>query len=35
MNQMGIMAVNGQIASDNVILSQGDKVDLYPLLDGG
>jgi hypothetical protein len=35
MNQIGIMAVNGQIASDNVILSQGDKIDLYPLLDGG
>ena len=35
MNQIGIMALNGQIASENVTLSQGDKIDLYPLLDGG
>jgi hypothetical protein len=34
-NQIGIMAVNGQIASENVVLSQGDKIDLYALLDGG
>lgn len=35
MNQVGLIAVNGQIASKNVILSQGDKIDLYALLDGG
>ena len=35
MNQIGIMAVNGEIACPNAILSQGDKIDLYALLDGG
>ena len=35
MNQIGLMAVNGQIASKNVILSQGDRIELYALLDGG
>jgi hypothetical protein len=35
MNQVGLIAVNGQIASENVILSHGDKIDLYALLDGG
>lgn len=35
LNQIGIMAVNGQIASNTVVLSQGDKIDLYGLLDGG
>jgi hypothetical protein len=35
MSQVGLIAVNGQIASENVILSHGDKIDLFALLDGG
>jgi len=34
-NQIGMIAVNGQIASENTLLSEGDKIDLYPLLEGG
>jgi sulfur carrier protein ThiS len=34
-NQVGILAVNGKPANEDVILSQGDRVDLYALLDGG
>ena len=35
LEQLGLIAVNGQIASENVVLSHGDKIDLYALLDGG
>ena len=34
-NQIGMIALNGQIASESTVLSEGDKIDLYPLLDGG
>jgi sulfur carrier protein ThiS len=34
-NQLGIVAVNGKKASENTILAEGDKIDLYALLDGG
>jgi molybdopterin converting factor small subunit len=34
-NQIGMIALNGQIASENTVLSEGDRIDLYPLLDGG
>ena len=33
-DQLGIMAVNGEAAKKNLVLSPGDKVDLYALLDG-
>jgi sulfur carrier protein ThiS len=34
-NQIGILAVNGKPANEDAILSEGDRVDLYALLDGG
>ena len=34
-NQLGIMAVNGEVAKKNLVLSQGDQIDLYALIDGG
>ena len=34
-NQLGLMAVNGGIAKENLVLSPGDKIDLYALIDGG
>lgn len=34
-NQAGIFAVNGKPANEDTILSQGDRIDLYALLDGG
>ena len=34
-NQLGISAVNGQLAKENLVLAPGDKIDLYALLDGG
>jgi len=34
-NQVGIFAVNGKPANEDTILSQGDRIDLYALLDGG
>lgn len=33
--QIGIMAVNGKIAQEDTVLLEGDKIDLYSLLDGG
>ena len=34
-NQLGIMAVNGEVSQKNLVLAPGDKIDLYALLDGG
>ncbi len=34
-NQLGLMAVNGVVAKENLILSPGDRIDLYVLIDGG
>ncbi len=34
-NELGIMAVNGEVASKDFVLSEGDKIDLYGLIDGG
>lgn len=34
-NQMGIMAVNSRLAAPEMILSDGDQVDLYALFEGG
>jgi molybdopterin converting factor small subunit len=33
--QIGIMAVNGKIAQEDTVLLEGDKIDLYSLLNGG
>ena len=33
--QIGIMAVNGRVAREDTVLFEGDKIDLYSLLDGG
>lgn len=33
--QVGILAVNGKVASEATTLSEGDRIDLYALLDGG
>jgi len=35
MKQIGIIAVNGKIAYETTALSEGDRIDLYPLLEGG
>lgn len=34
-DQIGVMAVNGTLASENTILSSGDMIEFYPLLEGG
>ena len=34
-DQIGVMAVNGKLASAETILLSGDSVDFYPLLEGG
>ena len=34
-DQIGVMAVNGALASEGTVLSPGDAVELYPLLEGG
>jgi sulfur carrier protein ThiS len=34
-NQLGITAINGKVAQAHVVLSQGDRVDLYALIEGG
>jgi sulfur carrier protein ThiS len=32
---IGVMAVNGEVAIEECRLSSGDKIDIYPLLEGG
>lgn len=32
---IGIIAVNGKITQEDTVLLEGDKIDLYSLLDGG
>ena len=34
-DQIGVTALNGKLASGETILSSGDAIDFYPLLDGG
>jgi hypothetical protein len=34
-NQLGISAVNGQLAKENLILSGEDKIDFFALIEGG
>jgi len=34
-DQMGIMAVNGHLARKDRVLSPGDRIDFYALIDGG
>lgn len=34
-DQIGVMAVNGKLASAETVLLPGDLIDFYPLLDGG
>ena len=34
-DEIGVMAVNGELASEETVLSPGDAIDLYPLLEGG
>ncbi len=33
--RIGVMAVNGKIAQENAVLLDGDRIDLYSLLEGG
>ncbi len=35
MNQLGISAVNGQIARENSVLAEADKIDFFALIEGG
>ena len=35
LDQIGVMAVNGKLASGKTILSQRDLIAVYPLLEGG
>ena len=34
-DQIGIMAVGGMLASEETLLLPGDSIDIYPLLEGG
>ena len=34
-DEIGVMAVNGELASEERVLSPGDAIDFYPLLEGG
>lgn len=34
-NQLGISAVNGELAKENLVLSEEDKIDFYALIEGG
>jgi hypothetical protein len=34
-DQIGVMAVNGKLASPETLLFSEDAIDFYPLLDGG
>ena len=34
-DQIGVIAVNGKLASAETRLSPGDSIDFYPLLEGG
>ena len=34
-NQLGISAVNGQLAKENLVLSGEDKIDFFALIEGG
>ena len=35
MNQLGISAVNGQLAKVNLLLADEDKIDFFALIEGG
>lgn len=34
-DQLGITAVNGKVAQPHAVLSQGDRIDLFALIEGG
>jgi sulfur carrier protein ThiS len=34
-DELGIMAVNGEVAPKDLVLSEGDKIDFYALIEGG
>lgn len=34
-DQIGVMAVRGKLASEETLLLPGDSIDFYPLLEGG
>jgi hypothetical protein len=34
-DEVGVMAVNGRVAKEDIALSEGDEIDLHALLDGG
>ena len=34
-NQLGISAVNGQLAKENLILAGEDKIDFFAMIEGG
>ena len=34
-NQLGISAVNGQLAKENLVLSGEEKIDFFALIEGG
>ena len=34
-DQLGISAVNGELAKGNLVLSEEDKIDFYALIEGG
>jgi hypothetical protein len=33
--QIGMITINGQISLTDAVLREGDRIDLYPLLEGG
>jgi len=34
-NQIGMVVINGKAAEKNILLAEGDRVDVYELLGGG
>ena len=35
MNQLGLSAVNGQMAKEDLVLAEEDRVDFFALIEGG
>ena len=34
-NQLGLSAVNGQMAQENLVLAEEDRIDFFALIEGG
>jgi len=34
-NQLGLSAVNGQMAKENLVLAEEDRIDFFALIEGG